>query len=73
MWIIQTFVPIILVLTFFSFLVMLPVYFVRRKKDPDDPKNTIPRLLLMAVLAATIMTLIMCSGLIAMYIDDIRG
>jgi hypothetical protein len=52
---------------------MLPVYFVRRKKRPDDPKNTIPRLLLLAILAATIMTLIMCSGLIAMYIDDIRG
>ncbi len=71
MWIIQTFVPIILVLSILAFLVMLPVYFVRRKKNPDDPKNTIPRLLLMAVWAATIMTLIMCSGLIAMYIDDI--
>jgi hypothetical protein len=73
MWIIQTFVPIILVLSVLAFLVMLPVYFVRRKKDPDDKRNTILRLLLMAVIAATIMTLIMCSGLIAMYIDDIRG
>ncbi|MBR4759025.1 MAG: hypothetical protein IK078_02615 [Lachnospiraceae bacterium] len=73
MWIIQTFVPIILVLSVLAFLVMLPVYFVRRKKNPDDPKITIPRLLLMTVMAATIMTLIMCSGLIAMYIDDIRG
>ena len=73
MWIIQTFVPIILVLSVLAFLVMLPVYFVRRKKDPDDKRNTILRLLLMTVIAATIMTLIMCSGLIAMYIDDIRG
>ena len=73
MWIIQTFVPIILVLSVLAFLVMLPVYFVRRKKNPDDKRNTILRLLLMAVIAATIMTLIMCSGLIAMYIDDIRG
>ena len=73
MWIIQTFVPIILVLSVLAFLVMLSVYFVRRKKDPDDKRNTILRLLLMAVIAATIMTLIMCSGLIAMYIDDIRG
>jgi hypothetical protein len=30
-------------------------------------------LLLVAVLAATIMTLFMCSGLIAMFIDDLRG
>ena len=73
MGIIQTFVPIILALSVLAFLVMLPVYFVRRKKDPDDKRNTILRLLLMAVIAATIMTLIMCSGLIAMYIDDIRG
>ncbi len=73
MWIIQTFVPIILLLTVLSFVVMLPVYFVRRKENPDDPKNTIPRLLLVAVLAATIMTLFMCSGLIAMFIDDLRG
>ena len=73
MWIIQTFVPIILLLTILSFVVMLPVYFVRRKKNPEDPKNTIPRLLLMAVLAATIMTLFMCSGVIAMFIDDLRG
>ena len=70
MWLIEFFAVIIIggtiLLTFF----MLPVYFVRKKKNPIDPKNTILKLVISAFLAVTIMSLIVGSGLIKMYFDD---
>ena len=52
------------------FVGLLPLYGIRRKKNPNDPKNTIPRLMGMSFLAVVIMVLLFCSGLIAMYMDD---
>ena len=52
------------------FVGLLPLYGIRRKKNPNDPKNTIPRLMGMSFLAVVIMVLLFCSGLIAMYSDD---
>ena len=51
---------------------MLPFYFIRKKKNPDDEKNTIIRLVVLAFLATTIFVLVMGSGLIMMYFDDLR-
>lgn len=53
-------------------LFMLPVYFIRKKKNPNDPKNTIPKLIISAFLAVTIMSLTLVSGLIKMYFDDLN-
>ena len=52
------------------FIGLLPLYGIRRKKNPNDPKNTIPRLMGMSFLAVVIMVLLFCSGLIVMYMDD---
>ena len=52
------------------FVGLLSLYGIRRKKNPNDPKNTIPRLMGMSFLAVVIMVLLFCSGLIAMYMDD---
>ena len=53
-------------------LFMLPVYYIRKKKNPNDSKNTIPKLVLSAFLAVTIMALIFGSGLIKIYFDDLN-
>lgn len=71
MELIKTFLPIITVGTIFLTFIMLPVYFVRKKKNPDDSRNTILRLVILSFLATTIMTLILYSGLIMMYFDDL--
>lgn len=58
--------------TIFLTLIMLPVYFIRKKKNPNDPKNTISKLVISAFLAVTIMALLFGSGLIKMYFDDLN-
>ncbi|MGN0594741.1 MAG: hypothetical protein ACI4I6_06245 [Hominimerdicola sp.] len=73
MALIKMFLPIIIVGTIFLTLIMLPVYFISKKRNPDDSKNTILRLIILAFLATTIMTLLLGSGLIMMYFDDLKG
>lgn len=51
-------------------LIMLPIYFIRKKKSPNDPKNTFLKLVISAFIAITIMSLLFGSGLIMMYLDD---
>ncbi len=53
-------------------LFMLPIYFIRKKRNPNDKRNTIARLIVSAFLAVSVMTLLGGSGLIAMYIDDMK-
>ena len=53
-------------------LFMLPVYFIRRKKNPNDSKNTISKLVISAFSAVTIVSLLLGSGLIKMYFDDLN-
>lgn len=72
MTLIKIFLPIIIGGTLFLTLLMLPSYFIRKKKKPDDEKNTIIRLLVLSFLTATIFTLLFGSGLIMMYLDDLR-
>ena len=55
------------------FIVMLPVYLIRRKINPMNEKNTIKDLLIKSFIASLICSLILCSGLIAMYIDEQKG
>lgn len=69
----KTFLPIIAAGTAFLTLIMLPVYFIHRKRDPHDKKITILRLVIMAFSVSAIMTLLLGSGLIAMYFDDLKG
>ncbi|MBQ2803766.1 MAG: hypothetical protein IJF07_07695 [Lachnospiraceae bacterium] len=57
---------------FLLIIVMLPTYFVRKKHNPGDNKNTIKNLVLKALLASVIVTIIFCSGLIAMYIEEVK-
>ena len=56
--------------TIFLTLIMLPIYFIRKKKNPNDPKNTFLKLVISAFIAITIMSLLFGSGLIMMYLDD---
>lgn len=72
MELIKLFLPIIIVGTIFLILIMLPTYFIRKKKNPYDSRNTILRLVILAFLAMTIMTLFLGSGLIRMYFDDLN-
>lgn len=72
MWLIEFFAIIIIGGTILLTLFMLPVYFVRKKKNPNDHKNTILRLVISAFFAVTIMSLIVGSGLIKMYFDDMN-
>lgn len=72
MVLVKLFSIIIIGWTILLTLFMLPVYFIRKKKNPDDPKNTITKLIISAFLAATIMCLLVGSGLIKMYFDDLN-
>lgn len=71
MVLLKVFLPIIMSLTFLLIVIMLPVYFIRKHKNPDDKKNTLKRLILLSLIAATIMTMVMGAGLIAMFFDDL--
>lgn len=54
-------------------IIMLPVYFNRKKKNPCDEKNTVKALIIKALIASVIMTLLFNSGLIAVYFREITG
>ena len=70
--IIEILLPIVLILTTMAILIMLPMYFMRKKRNPDNPKNTIKRLVGMSFVASLIITLLLGSGLIAIYIKDVK-
>ena len=70
--IIEILLPIVLILTTMAILIMLPMYFIRKKRNSDNPKNTIKRLVGMSFVASLIITLILGSGLIAIYIKDVK-
>lgn len=71
MVLVELFLIIIIGGTILLTLFMLPVYFIRKKKNPNDSKNTISKLVISAFLAVTIMSLLFGSGLIKMYFDDL--
>lgn len=52
-------------------ILMLPVYFIRKKKNPDDKRNTIIRLIVLSFAAVSIFVLLLGSGLIIMYFKDL--
>lgn len=70
--IIEILFPIVLILTTMAILIMLPMYFIRKKRNSDNPKNTIKRLVGMSFVASLIITLLLGSGLIAIYIKDVK-
>ena len=70
--IIEILLPIVPILTTMAILIMLPMYFIRKKRNPDNPKNTIKRLVGMSFVASLIITLLLGSGLIAIYIKDVK-
>ena len=70
--IIEILLPIVLILTTMAILIMLPMYFIRKKRNPDNPKNTIKRLVGMSFVASLIITLLLGSGLVAIYIKDVK-
>ena len=70
--IIEILLPIVLILTTIAILIMLPMYFIRKKRNSDNPKNTIKRLVGMSFVASLIITLLLGSGLIAIYIKDVK-
>ena len=71
MTLIWTFLPIILGGTIILTILMLPVYFIRKKKNPDDKRNTIIRLIVLSFAAVSIFVLLLGSGLIIMYFQDL--
>ena len=72
MTLIKTFLPIILGGTIILTILMLPVYFIQKKKNPDDKRNTILRLIVLSFAAVSIFVLLLGSGLIIMYFEDLR-
>lgn len=54
-------------------VIMLPVYFFRRKKNPDDEKNTLKSLIIKAFFAGGFWAMLFGSGLMAMYLDEMEG
>ena len=71
MTLIRTFLPIILGGTIILTILMLPVYFIRKKKNPDDKRNTIIRLIVLSFAAVSIFVLLLGAGLIMMYFEDL--
>ena len=71
MTLIRTFLTIILGGTIILTILMLPVYFIRKKKNPDDKRNTIIRLIVLSFAAVSIFVLLLGSGLIMMYFEDL--
>lgn len=71
MTLIRTFLPIILGGTIILTILMLPVYFIRKKKNPDDKRNTIIRLIVLSFVAVSIFVLLLGSGFIIMYFQDL--
>ena len=71
MTLIRTFLPIILGGMIILTILMLPVYFIRKKKNPDDKRNTIIRLIVLSFAAVSIFVLLLGSGLIMMYFEDL--
>ena len=71
MTLIRTFLPIILGGTIILTILMLPVYFIRKKKNPDDKRNTIIRLIVLSFAAVSIFVLLLGAGLIIMYFQDL--
>lgn len=71
MTLIRTFLPIILGGTIILTILMLPVYFIRKKKNPDVKRNTIIRLIVLSFAAVSIFVLLLGSGLIIMYFQDL--
>lgn len=71
MTLIRTFLPIILGGTIILTILMLPVYFIRKKKNHDDKRNTIIRLIVLSFAAVSIFVLLLGSGLIIMYFQDL--
>ena len=71
MTLIRTFLPIILGGTIILTILMLPVYFIRKKKNPDDKRNTSIRLIVLSFAAVSIFVLLLGSGLIIMYFQDL--
>ena len=71
MTLIRTFLPIILGGTIILTILMLPVYFIRKKKNQDVKRNTIIRLIVLSFAAVSIFVLLLGSGLIIMYFQDL--
>lgn len=53
-------------------IVMLPVYFLRKKKNPTNKKNSLKLLIIKSYIVTFIFNLICWSGLIAQYIEEMR-
>ena len=61
----------VIILWIFLVLIMLPVYFIRKRRNPLDKKNTMKSLLLNALIASILFFAAIAIGLIKMYINDI--
>lgn len=52
-------------------IVMLPAYFVRKKKNPNDENNTIKKLIIKSFIVSFVFVLLFYMGIIAMYFDEL--
>ncbi len=51
-------------------IIMLPIYFIRKKHNPHNSENTLKNLIIKAIIAAALILLILGSGLIAMWVNE---
>lgn len=52
-------------------IVMLPAYFIRKKKNPNDENNTIKKLIIKSFIVSFVFVLLFYMGIIAMYFDEL--
>ena len=52
-------------------LLMLPVYFFRKWRNPQDERNTIKSLVTTALLASILFMVTISAGLLKMYLDQV--
>lgn len=69
------FIPGIIMCTFICWIVlillMLPVYFFRKWRNPEDERNTIKSLVITALLASVLFMATISAGLLKMYLDQV--
>lgn len=69
---VSTFLLCIIMFWIILVLIMFPVYFIRKRRNPSDKNNTIKSLLIKSLIVSILFWIVFCSGLIKMYIDDLN-
>lgn len=65
------FAKVTIILWILLIVVMLPAYFIRKKKNPNDENNTIKKLIIKSFVVSFVFVLLFYIGIIAMHFDEL--